>query len=68
MLPGYLMYCLIEKYLIGTFKGMYKISSQCFNRFVEGLGDLSVYSHLFISKHLAILELLWGFFCCFFFK
>lgn len=40
------MYCLIERYLIGTFKGMYKISSQCFNRFVEGLGDLSVYSHL----------------------
>lgn len=59
MLFGYLMYCLMEKYLTGTFKGMYKISTQCFNRFVEGLGSLSLYSQLLFPSIWQFLELLW---------
>lgn len=58
MLSGYLMYCLIETYLAGTFKGMYKTYIQSFNRFVEGLGDLSVYSHLLFPSIWQFLELL----------
>lgn len=56
MLSGYLKYCLTEKYLSGTFKGMYKISTQYFNRFV-GLRDLSVYSHIIFPSIWQFLEL-----------
>lgn len=52
------MCCLIERYLTGTFRGMYNIFTQCFNRSVEGLGDLSVYSHLLFLSIWKLLELL----------
>lgn len=58
MRSGYLKYCLIEKYLTGVFKGVYKISTQCFNRFIEDRGDLSVYSHLLVPGSWQFLELL----------
>lgn len=61
-LSGYLMYWLMEKYLTGTFKEMYKISTQSFNMFVEGLGDFSVYSHLLFPSIWQFLELVFYFF------
>lgn len=50
MLSGYLMYCLIEKYLIGTFKGMYKISTQVCRRSSR---PFCVFTR-FIFKHLEV--------------